>query len=301
MRIVVAGSSGLIGTALRRSYEQDGHTVVRLVRRPPRAVDEVHWNAAAPDPRLLDGADVVVNLAGSGLASRRWTRRYRDIILRSRTETARAVAVMAAEATNPPARFLSASGIRYYGIDRGDELLIESSDPDPQGLLPAVAVAWETATQPAVDAGIAVCHLRFGLVLSRHGGLLPPLVVMFRAGLGARFASGAEFWSYVSLADTVRAVRFLGTHPGAAGPYNVTAPDPVRNRDFTRALATAVGRRARLRLPTWALRITLGRMAEEVFGGLRVVPARLAEAGFEFAHPNVDSALRAALARDDDR
>jgi uncharacterized protein len=297
MRVVVAGSTGLIGTALVHSLERDGHTVVRLVRRAPRAPGEVSWDPAAPpaDAGPLDGADVVVNLAGAGIADRRWSRRYRDVILHSRTGTAAALAAMAAGAARPPARFISASGIRYYGIDRGDEILVESSRPEVSGLLPTVAHAWEAATEPASHAGIPVCHLRLGLVLSGHGGVLRPLLPLFRAGLGAYVGSGVEFWSYVSLDDTVRAIRFLATHPDAQGPYNVTAPEPVRHRHLMQALGRSLHRPVVLRVPRWVLRGALGGIAVEVFGGLRVVPARLTDAGFRFAHPDIDSALHAAL------
>ncbi len=295
MRVVIAGSSGLIGTALRQSYADDGHTVIRLVRRPAGAPDELRWDHTAPDPALLDGADVLINLAGAGLGDRRWSRRYRETILRTRTDTAAALARMAAAAAHPPPVFLSTSGIRYYGIDRGDELLTEASTADPTGLLPTVAWEWEQATAPASDAGVRVCHLRLGLVLSSAGGLLPRLVPLFRAGLGTRIGSGREYWSYLSLYDTVRAVRFLATAAGASGPYNVTAPDPVRNREFTRLLAAAVHRPAVLVAPRWALRIALGGIASEVFGGLRVVPERLTAAGFRFAQPDLPSTLAEAL------
>ena len=296
MRIVIAGSSGLIGTALRASYERDGHAVVRLVRRPPRTAEEVFWDARAEaGPNPLEGADILVNLAGAGLGDRRWTRRYREVLRHSRTGTAAALARMAAQADRPPAMMLSASGIRIYGIDRRDEFLTEDSAPDTAGLLPAIAADWEAATAPATEAGIPVCHLRLGLVLSRHGGLFPPLVRLFRFGMGAYFATGSEFWSYVSLTDTVRAIRFLATHPDAAGPYNISAPDPVRNRQLIRVLARALGRPTVLRLPQWTLRVALGGIASEVFGSLRVLPARLSEAGFEFAQPDAVSAVREAL------
>jgi uncharacterized protein (TIGR01777 family) len=295
VRIVLAGSGGLIGTELRRSYERAGHTVVRLVRREPQTPGEVRWDLTRPDAHLVEGADAVVNLAGAGIGSRRWSREYEGVILRSRIETARALAVMAAEAARPPTVVLSASGIRYYGIDRGDEVLTEASRPGSGRVLPTVAQAWEAATQPASDAGIRVCHLRLGLVLSRRGGLFPLLLRMFRSGVGAYFASGQEFWSYVSLADTVQAIRFLAGHSVAAGPYNISAPNPVRNKELMQALARLTGARAVLPVPLAALRIVLGRIATEVFGGLRVMPARLAAAGFAFHHPDADSALRAAL------
>jgi uncharacterized protein len=295
VRVVLAGSSGLIGTALRRSYEEAGHTVIRLVRREVREPGEVRWDPARPAPGLVDGADVVVNLAGAGIAARRWSRGYEDVLLRSRVDTARALAALAAEARRPPGVVLSASGIRYYGIDRGDEVLTEASPPDCGGVLPTVAQAWEAATQPASDAGIRVCHLRLGLVLSRHGGLLPPLLRLFRTGVGGYFGSGREFWSYLSLVDAVRAIRFLTDDAAAAGPYNISAPDPVRNRDLMQVLARATGARVMIPLPLPAMRVVLGRISTEVFGGLRVLPARLAGAGFAFDHPDAASTVRAAL------
>lgn len=295
-RVVIAGSSGLIGSALRRSLEADNHEVIRLVRRQPREQGERLWDpAAAPQPRLVDGADVVVNLAGATLRARRWTAQYLDALRRSRTVAARSVAAMAAAAAVPPAVLISASGMRYYGVDRGDEILTEASRPGSPGFLPAVAREMEAATESASGAGIAVCHLRLGLVLSRRGGFLPALLPLFRAGLGGQFGTGQAFWSYVSLADAVRAVRFLAAHPGTAGPYNVTSPHPVRNEQFTRALASAVGRRARLRVPLGAISLAMGGAAAEVFGSLRVIPARLTEAGFRYQHPDLSSALRNAL------
>lgn len=296
MRIVIAGSSGLIGTALRQEYQRRGHTVTRLVRRPPQAPDEVAWDPAAPDPRLLDGAEVVVNLAGAGIGDRRWTGRYRALIRDSRVVPAQALATMAAAAEPLPRVMLSSSGIRYYGIDRGDETLTEASRGGTEGLLTAVAQDWEEATGPATRAGVAVCHLRLGLVLSRHGGLLPPLLRLFRAGVGGYFGSGREFWSCVSLTDTVRAVTFLSTHPGAAGPYNIAAPGPMRNRELMRELARVTRARALVRVPIPVLRVVLGGIAAEVFGGLRVSPQRLAAAGFEYQHPHAAAALRDALA-----
>jgi len=299
MRVVIAGSSGLVGTALRRSYQRDGHQVVRLVHREPAEPEEVRWTATAEaDPGLLDGADVVVNLAGAGIGDRRWSRRYQMLIMRSRVETTQALAALAAKAAKPPAKLLSASGIRYYGIDRGDEVLTEASEPGSTGLLTVTAQLWEAATRSAGRAGVAVCHLRLGLVLSRHGGVVPVLLPYFRAGLGASLGSGREFWSYVSLTDTVRAIRFLADRPDTRGPYNITAPDPVRSKQFADSLAHAVGRRALLRMPAPAIRVMKGRIAGEVLGSLRVIPARLAEAGFRFHHPDVGSALHDALQGD---
>jgi uncharacterized protein len=295
MRIVIAGSSGLIGTALRRSYAADGHTVIRLVRREPTAGDERRWDpAASPDPELLAGADIVVNLAGAGLGERRWTHTYQEVLRRSRIDTAHALAVMTAQADPQPRILLSASGMRYYGVDRGDLELTETADAARSGFLPDVTREWERATEPAT---IPVCHLRMGLVLAREGGVLAQLLPFFRKGLGGRLGSGREYWSYVGLTDAVRAIRFIAESPGARGPYNITTPNPVRSAEFTRTLARTVGRPAVLRVPTWTMRLALGKVAPEVLGSLRVLPARLTESGFRFTQPELKQVLRHELAR----
>ena len=294
-RIVIAGGSGLIGTALCASYRDAGYTVTRLVRRPARQPDEQTWDPAAPDPAVVDGADILVNLAGAPLGERRWTASYRETIRASRVGTAHALALMAAGAARPPGRFLSASGIRFYGIDRGAEVLTESSAAGEGGLLPSVTREWEAATETATAAGVPVCHLRLGLVLAREGGLLARLLPLFRLGLGARFGAGREYWSYVSLGDAVNAFRYLSKREGAVGPYNVTAPEPVPNSEFTAALGRALHRPASLRVPFAVLRPAFGAIAAEVFGSLRVIPARLTGDGFVCRHPDVDTAIRAAL------
>jgi uncharacterized protein len=294
-RVVIAGASGLIGRALCASYRYGGHSVCRLVRREPEKEDERRWDPQRPDPTLVDGYDILVNLAGSPLNGR-WTATRKDTIRTSRIGTAGALATMVATAEKQPKTFLSASGIRWYGIDRGDEELTESSEPGPyEGLLPTVAQDWEKATAPAADTGVSVVHLRLGLVLSRKGGLLERMLPLFKLGLGGRFGTGREYWSHVSLADAVGAIRFLAMLPGAAGAYNVTAPEPARNRDFATALGRALRRPAALPLPYAVLRPALGEVVDEVFGGLRVLPRRLTGAGFGFRHPDVDTAIRAAL------
>lgn len=295
MRAVIAGSSGLIGGALRTAYSRAGHDVTRLVRRPAQSPDEVQWDPAHPDPRLLDGADVVVNLAGAPLGDHRWNARYRALIASSRIGTASALAVMAARADRPPPVLISMSGIRYYGVDRGDEELSEASSAGTDGFLPDVTARWEAATGPAAAAGVRVCHLRTALVLSAAGGLVPRLLTPFRFGLGATLGSGRAYWSFLTLHDTVAAIRFLADHPEAEGPYNLSAPAPVRATVFTEALASAVGRPAWLRLPVWALRVGVGQMGPEVLGSLRVLPERLSAAGFRFRDGDIESAVRMAL------
>ncbi|GAA1663903.1 TIGR01777 family oxidoreductase [Fodinicola feengrottensis] len=296
MRIVIAGASGLIGTALREAYERDGDTVVRLVRRAPVTPNELRWDPATVDPALLAGADVVINLAGVGIGDHRWTRHHRDAIRESRVVAARTIALAAAAADPAPGVLLSMSGIRFYGIDRGDEVLTETSTPGPAGLLVTVAREWEAATAPAEAAGVRVCYLRPGLVLSRRGGLLPPILRIFRLGIGISVGAGREYWSYLGLTDTVRAIQFLGREPAAAGPYNISSPYPLPNRELMRVLGKMTGARVTVPLPLPLLRLTLGGIATEVFGGLRVLPSRLQEAGFSFTHPDAESTLKAALA-----
>lgn len=293
--MVVAGSSGLIGGALCAAYREDGHDVVRLVRRPTQAPDEVQWDSQCPDPRLVDGADAVINLAGAPLGDRRWNARYRDLIASSRIDTASALATMTARAVAKPSVLVSMSGIRYYGVDRGDEELTETSSPGADGFLPRVTSQWEAATRPASEAGVRVCHLRTALVLSATGGLIPRLSTPFRHGLGTTLGSGRAYWSFLTLHDTVAAIRFLAEHPQTEGPYNLSTPTPIRASDFTSALASALGRPARLRLPVWALRIGVGQMGPEVLGSLRVLPERLTAAGFRFRDADIASALSAAL------
>jgi uncharacterized protein (TIGR01777 family) len=290
--VVIVGAGGLIGTALGHSLETDGHTITRLVRRAPQAPGEVEW---PPPPEALADADVVVNLAGAGLGDHRWTPSYKRLLLNSRIETTTTLAELCAKAR--PAVLISASGMRWYGIDRGDEPLTEESVPASPGFLPMVAQRWEEATRPAEDAGIRVCHLRMGLVLSGHGGVLTELLPWFRRDLGASIGSGREYWSQISLDDTIRAIRFLAENPHANGPYNITAPNPARSREFTNALAHELSKPTFLRLPIWTLRLAMGEVAPEVLGSLRVIPDRLTKAGFTFDHPDLTSALRAALNR----
>jgi uncharacterized protein (TIGR01777 family) len=297
MRIAVTGSSGLIGAALCQSYREDGHHVVRLVRRPPRAANEAQWDPEHPDPRLVEGIDAAINLAGAPLGTRRWNGTYRDVIAASRVGTAAALATMAARAVDPPAVLVSMSGIRYYGVDRGDEQLTETSTAGHDGFLPLVTARWEAATRPAAEAGIRVCHARTGLVLSRQGGVLPQLLPFFRAGFGATLGSGRAYWSFLTLDDTVAALRFLAEHPETQGPYNLSTEAPVRAAAFTRALAAVVGRPARLHVPLWALRVGMGQVGPEVLGSLRVRPERLAQAGFRFRDQDVETALRTALGK----
>ena len=296
MRVVVTGASGLIGSALVRSLTADGHQVLRLVRRDPRAADEARWDPTARhlDPSSLDGADAVVNLAGAGIGDHRWTDDYKKAIRESRVAGTTAVAEAIAVAGQPPSVFVSASAVGYYG-DTGEESFDESS-PSGEGFLASVVRDWEAASTPAADAGVRVVNIRTGIVLSPEGGLLKQMLPIFKLGLGGRLGSGRQWMSWVSIADHVAAVRYLMAAEDIAGPVNVTAPEPVRNKEFTKALAHAVHRPALAVVPSVALKAALGGFAEE--GALvsqRVLPARLEAAGFSFTFADIDSALGALV------
>ena len=306
MKIAVTGSSGLIGTALVTSLRADGHEVIRLVRRAPRAADEVRWDPRAADAGLiasgapgssaLDGLGACVHLAGAGVADRRWTARYKAEIRASRVLGTRALAGALAKLDPPPATLVAASAIGWYGDTGGREA--DESAPCGQAFLGRLVRDWETAAGSAADAGIRVVHTRSGLVLTPRGGLLARLLPLARLGLCPRFASGRQAMSWISLSDEIGVIRFLLDRKDISGPVNLTAPAPATNAEFTAALTAAVGRRDLpwLRVPAPVLRLALGEAAVELLTSARVLPGRLQEAGYEFRYPTLPEALSAELA-----
>jgi uncharacterized protein len=300
MRVAVTGSSGLIGTALTARLRADGHEVVRLVRRPPAAPDEIRWDPRAADAGSppLDGVDACVHLAGVGVGDHRWTAAYKAEIRSSRVLPTHSLAAALAAASPRPSAFIVASAIGWYG-DTGGAAVTEDA-PAGTGFLSRVVADWEAAAAPARDAGLRVAHLRSGLVLSSGGGVLARLALPARLGVLPRFGDGRQVMSWISLTDELRAIRFLLDAPGAedrSGPYNLTAPNPVTNSELTSALDAALRRPdfPWLRVPAPFLKLGLGEMSAELLNNARVLPHRLTEAGFTFDHPTISAALAAEL------
>jgi uncharacterized protein len=292
MRVVVAGSSGLIGSALVAALCQADHEVIRLVRRHPAAPGERGWDppAGTIQPGGLRGADAVVNLCGVGVADRRWTAARKQMIRDSRTVPTEVLATAVAEHGIPT--LVNASAVGYYG-DTGDAV-VEETTPAGAGFLADVCRDWEAATKPAADAGARVVRLRTGLVLSGSGGLLGRLRPLFGLMLGARLGEGRQWMPWISLPDEVAAIRFVLERADLAGAINLTAPRPVTNAEFTRALGKALGRPAPWAVPASVLRAALGELADDaLLTGQRAVPEVLQRHGFRFRHPALAAALAA--------
>ena len=288
----------MLGSAVRQALRGRGAGVVQLVRRDPVEAGQLKWNPGASppveDPEPLEGLSVAIHLSGASVAAHRWTPAWKREMWLSRVESTRALATTLAALRQPPKTLLVASATGIYG-NRGDQLLDESSAPG-QGFLADLCREWEAAARPAVEAGIRLVHLRFGVVLGPGAGALAKMLPLFRLGLGGRLGSGLQWMSWISLADAGSAILFAMDTHSLTGPVNLTAPQPVTNADFTRALGKAVRRPAVLPAPAFALRLALGAMADEaLLASARVVPAKLGDAGFQFMYPTMDGALDAAL------
>jgi uncharacterized protein len=299
MRIAITGSTGLIGSALARDLAADDIEVLRLVRRAPAGPGETRWDPAATggglSPRSLTGVDAVVHLSGAPVAPARWTAARKRELRASRIDSTATLAKTLASMENPPPALLVASAIGWYG-DTGSREVDETA-PSGAGFLAELVRDWEAAARPAAEAGIRVAHLRTGVVLSRQGGMLGQLLLPFRLGLGFRIGPGTQYLSWITLADHIRACRFVLAQPGLSGPVNLTGPEPVTNAQFTSALASALHRPALLRLPAGPLRVGLGEVSGELLASCRVRPARLLSAGFEFRDAQLGPALASALRR----
>jgi len=293
MKILVTGSTGLVGSALVPRLLSDGHQVYRMVRRASvSAANEVFWNPSLGvlDPASLEGFDAVVHLAGESIAAGRWTPEIKQRIADSRLRGTKLLVDGLLCTTSPPKVLVSASALGYYG-DRGDELLREESSPG-RGFLPDLCRRWEEAGRAAAAKSIRVVTPRIGLVLSRNGGALPRMLLPFRLGLGGRIGSGKQYMSWISLDDLTGAILRMIRDPALSGAVNAVSPQPVTNREFTRALARALSRIALFPLPAFVAIMALGEMADALLlASARVEPARLKAAGYRFLHPQLDEAL----------
>ncbi len=304
MRIVMAGGSGFLGRALAAAIAADGHEVVVLTRSLPAGatapappagprIARTGWvpdGTAGPWRTALDGALAVINLAGAGLADQRWTTRRKALLRDSRIRATRSLVAALGALDTPPKVFISASAVGYYGAS-GDEARTESSPPGDD-FLARLCDAWESEARLAAAGSIRVALIRTGIVLDRSGGALPPMTTPFRFFVGGRVGTGRQFMSWIHRQDWVAMVRWVLATPAASGPINATAPEPVRNQDFARALGRALGRPAVVPAPALALKLLLGEMAGPLLlTGQRVVPERALTLGYRFQYPDLDRAL----------
>ena len=286
MKVVIAGGTGFLGSALASSLRIDGHQIT-IITRHPQLHDQAPWTDL---PIVVEGTDVVVNLAGEPLEAGRWTKARKALILQSRLKATEAVVTAISKTTQRPAAFVNASAIGYYGA-RGTGTVTEES-PAGSDFLASVCVAWEGAAMAAAWM-TRVVLLRSGLVLDRSGGALPKLALPFRLFAGGRVGSGDQYWSWIHRDDWVRMVRWAIDNASIKGPLNVTAPAAVTNREFTDALARALHRPALAPAPAFALKLMLGEMADAmILNGQRVLPDKAERGGFEFRCPDLETALQ---------
>lgn len=298
MDVAITGSSGLIGTALRSALVDAGHRPIRLVRRAPApGADEIQWDVAAGsiDRSALEGIDAVVHLAGAGIGDKRWNAAYKKLVLESRTQGTALLAETLAGLDRKPSIFLSGSAIGYYGPR--DDVITEDTPPGDT-FLADVCVQWEAAAQSAIDAGIPTAYLRTGVVQTPLGGGLKKLLPLFKFGVGGPFGSGKQYQSWITLDDEVAAIVHLLT-AGVTGPVNLTAPHPVTNKEFAKTLGKVLERPAIIPVPAFGPRLLLGtEMANALlFESQNIVPNVLRASGYTFAHPDLETGLRAVLGK----
>ena len=292
MKILIGGSHGLVGTALIKSLETEGHEIFRLVRHAPTSKTEVEWSPDRYSIALarIEGFDAVVNLAGENIAEGRWTDEKKRRIRESRVKGTKLLGDALANLEVPPKTFVCASAIGYYG-DRGDELLTETSAPG-NNFLAKVCAEWEEATALATEKGIRVVNARFGVILDTNGGALKKMLPPFRMGVGGKIGNGKQWMSWIALDDVIGAIQFALANDSIKGPINFVAPSPVTNAEFTKTLGKVLSRPTILPIPTFAIKLLFGEMGEALLlGGQRVAPKRLIAGGYVFSHPQLEQAL----------
>jgi len=301
LRILITGGSGLIGRALIANLARNGNEVIVLSRRPeriiclPKGVLAKWWDGHTTEGwrSLVDGVDAIINLAGENISSGRWTDERKRGILESRLNVGRALVQAVEAATHKPRVVIQASGVGYYG-PCGDEEITEET-PSGHDFLAQVAVEWEASTAPLETLGVRQVVIRTGVVLSTAGGALPRMLLPFRLFAGGRLGSGRQWFPWIHIADEVGAIRFLIENETASGPFNLTAPVPLSNAEFSHLLGERLRRPALMPTPTFALRLIFGEMATILLDGQRAIPRHLLQLGFTFQFPEAGSALRDLL------
>jgi len=296
-KVLVAGASGLVGSALVPALIADGKQVTRLVRSSPREGElEWHPNHDEIDTATLDGFDAIINLAGENIAGGRWTDAQKRKIRDSRVNGTHLLSEAMAKLARKPRIFLCASATGFYG-DRGDEILDEESESGG-GFLAGVCREWEQATEPAAKAGVRVVNLRFGPILAREGGMMAKLLTPFKMGVGGKVGSGKQYISWVAIDDVVGAIKLGLSDDSLRGPLNVVSPNPVTNEEFTKTLGDVLSRPTALSMPAFAARLAFGEMADEMLlVSQRVVPKKLKDAGYEFHLPELEGTFRKYLSQ----
>lgn len=298
MRILISGSTGMLGTSLIESLQTGNDTPVRLMRKQsvvtgewPSVTETLRWDPAAGhfESDAAEGADALVHLAGASIADKRWSAARKELLLSSRVDATRHLIGSLAHLKSPPRVVVAASAIGYYG-DRGDESLTESNPPGSD-FLSRLCIDWEAESGRAAEFGARVVMLRIGIILTTRGGALPRMALPFKLGVGGRLGSSRRWISWLTLEETIGIIRFAISNPALAGPVNTVSPNPARNSEFTRALARELRRPALFPVPAFGLRLLLGEMAEAVVSSQRVLPSKLEQAGYRFLQPDLRGAL----------
>jgi len=299
MRILVSGGSGMVGSKLITTLTYDGHQVIQLVRRAPNPearISELAWDPehGAFDSQMLGQVDAAIHLGGVSIAGKRWSSERKLIIRESRVRSTRLLSQALAGMPSPPKTLIVASAVGYYG-DRGEEPLTEDSEPG-KGFLADTAVRWESAADVAREAGIRVIHARFGLIMSRTGGLLGKVRIPFQSALGGKLGTGRQWWPWISLDDVVNALSYLIGQEEISGPVNFTTPVPVRNEDFTELMAKTLSRPAWFNVPEFMINIAFGEMGKEtMLYSQRAFPEKLRASGFDWRFEQLDDVLHQEL------
>jgi uncharacterized protein (TIGR01777 family) len=297
MKILITGSTGLVGSRLAPSLKSKGHEIVRLVRSTPKdGATEIYWNPeqGTLNATALEGLDACVHLAGESIAEGRWTDEKKKRIRESRIKGTTLLSETLAKLKQKPEVLVSASAVGFYGSRRNETLNEQSASGSD--FLAEVCREWELATQSASQAGVRVVHLRFGVILSHEGGALPKMLFPFRMGVGGKLGSGQQYMSWIAIDDAVGAIEHALANNTLRGPVNVVTPNPVTNLEFTKTLGHVLSRPTIFPVPAFAARLVFGEMADAtLLSSQRVEPARLKESGYEFKYPELEGALKHVL------